>query len=112
MRTLNREGLAKVIHEVLDVPVKKSIRSEKEIGTKVVNAIITSIESALLRGEDVKIEGFGIFRIRTRPPRKNLAYYFYGLKCKGLHKEVITLPAKTYVYFQPSKVLSRMINGN
>ena len=101
-----KEDLAREVCQVLDLPYMR--RHGK--GYDIVGAILDSIVGGLLRGERVIIDGFGIFEIRTRPPRKRLAYFYPYLNKKGLHKELQQVPAKRHVVFSPSKPLKRMLN--
>lgn len=106
-RVTNRNVLAARIAELWDIPYTYSKRSGP--AARAVSAVFKAIADALLRGEEVKIDGFGIFRIRTRKPTRSPCYYFYG-KHKGSYWEVKELPEKKYVIFQPSKALERLIN--
>jgi nucleoid DNA-binding protein len=107
-RVTNRNVLANTVAELLDIPYTFNRRTGP--AAKAVNAIFAAITNALLRGEEVRIDGFGIFRIRTRKPTRSPCYYFYGRKHKGTYWEVKDLPEKRYVVFLPSKPLKRLIN--
>lgn len=103
---VNKETLARGVADVLELPYEG--RSGKAY--EAVKAIFTSMIGSLRRGEAIEVAGFGVFKLRTRPARGNLAYFYPYLKKKGLHKEIITLPPKVYVHFQPSKAFLRLIN--
>jgi nucleoid DNA-binding protein len=79
---------------------------------KIISIILTTIKDALKRGEDVWIPGFGIFRIRVKKATRSNCAYFPGGKYRTRKpiQEVRDIPPKTYVWFEPSKVLLRHIN--
>ena len=103
---VTRESLSYIVGEVLELP---RVRRQGK-AYRIVQTIITSLANALQKEKVIRIKGFGIFEIRERAPTRQTCYYFHGLKCRGLHWEVINLPAKKYIIFKPSKVLLQMIN--
>lgn len=103
---MNKESLAKEIGDILDLP-RLGKRGE---AWKIVNAVTKAITEALYRGEDVLVDGFGIFRVIETPPRRHGCYFFPHLG-KGLHTEVTVIPAKKRVKFLPARDLVRIVNG-
>lgn len=101
-----KESLAYVVSELLGLP----IGPRKGTSYKIVTTIVKTMTDALLRGESVKIRGFGIFSIRERPPTRRGFYYYIHIKGPKRPGAVINVPAKRYVIFKPSKVLLRLIN--
>jgi integration host factor subunit beta len=68
----------------------------------IVEAALKSIVSALQRGEEVEIRGFGSFRFRNRAPRK-------GRNPKTGEK--VDVPPKKIPYFKMGKELKSLLNG-
>lgn len=66
-----------------------------------VDAVITSIEGALIDGDVVKIAGFGQFEKKTRAPRTGT---------NPATQEKIEIPAANVIAFKPSKTLKAKIN--
>lgn len=102
---MNHRTILNELSDILELP---RLHANGE-SWRILNAILKTITSALQRGETVKIHGFGIFSIRTRPAHRCYSY-FYPCLGKGQHGEIGMRPAKQYVHFQPSKVLLRMLN--
>jgi integration host factor subunit beta len=69
----------------------------------IVEAALKSIVSALQRGEEVEIRGFGSFRFRNRAPRK-------GRNPKTGEK--VDVPPKKIPYFKMGKELKSLLNGS
>jgi integration host factor subunit beta len=69
----------------------------------IVEAALKSIVSALQRGEEVEIRGFGSFRFRNRAPRK-------GRNPKTGEK--VDVPPKKIPYFKMGKELKALLNGS
>jgi len=67
-----------------------------------VNAVFYSIKAALLRGEEVRVLGFGILRWHSTPPRKRYI---------PVHRGTSSFPKVNTVIFKPSTVLQRFINS-
>lgn len=73
-------------------------KQEAETG---VNLFFDTIKSALQRGEEIELRGFGSFRFRTRGARS------------GRNPRTgapVKVPPKKVLYFKPSKILKTMIN--
>lgn len=104
-KSLTQEGLSHAIEEVLDLPRDQRQGEAYEIAQSFIKAMI----NLALTGEDIEIEGFGIFRWVTQPARKRIATYFYNPK-EPVHT-IIEVPPKRYLSFQPSKVLKRIVHN-
>lgn len=91
--------------DILDLPYARRSGTAYEVVQKIQQAMT----KALLIGERVSIKGFGIFSLRVKPATRSSCYYFYGKK-KGPWA-IVDIPAKTYVHFEPSKVLLRILNN-
>jgi nucleoid DNA-binding protein len=103
-KSLTKEGLSYIVGDLLELP-----RAARHgLSYKIVTALIESMTQALKRGETIQIEGLGIFRPITRPPRKQAANYFFNLG-KSSYFELIDLPERKVISFQPSKVLKRLL---
>ena len=103
---MTKEEIVKEVAQVLELPT----RGYKGEAWKIVNAVLQAIAESLQRGESVRIDGLGIFRVRTRPATRR-THYFFPYLGKGQHVETNDTPAKKYVFFQPSKTVSRILNG-
>jgi len=68
----------------------------------IVEAALKSVVSALQKGEEVEIRGFGSFRFRNRAPRK-------GRNPKTGEK--VDVPPKKIPYFKMGKELKALLNG-
>lgn len=84
-------------------------RERKGEAWEIVNAIFITIRDALLRGEEVRISGFGIFKVREMPAYKGYRYFYPYLRKKGLHSEMWEFPARKKIVFQPSSVLKTLV---
>jgi len=73
-------------------------KQEAEAG---VNLFFETIKSALQRGEEIELRGFGSFRFRTRGARSGR---------NPRTGEPVQVPPKRVLYFKPSKILKNMIN--
>jgi len=67
----------------------------------IVEAALKSVVTALQRGEEVEIRGFGSFRFRNRAPRK-------GRNPKTGEK--VDVPPKKIPYFKMGKELKALLN--
>ena len=103
---MNRERLAREIADVLELPH----RGRQDEAWDIMNAVLKAIIEGLYRGERIRIDGFGTFRIAEHPSvlRRLCFYPYLG---KGQHSEIVRLPSKKYVRFEPAKPLLRMLNG-
>lgn len=102
---MNLSDLASEVSDVLELP--RLVRRGES--WEITNAVVRAIVEGLYRGEDVRIDGFGIFRVFHRAPRRHGCYFFPYLG-KGHHVEVNTSPAKNVVKFLPARTLRRLIN--
>lgn len=55
--------------ELVQAVAQESGMAETQVG-KVVNALFSTIEQSLARGDEVAISGFGTFRVVERPGRE------------------------------------------
>jgi DNA-binding protein HU-beta len=67
-----------------------------------VDAVFSSIEQALSRGDKVQLVGFGTFEVRDRAPRQG--------RNPQDPKKVIKIPAKKGPVFRPGKVLKEVVD--
>jgi nucleoid DNA-binding protein len=102
--TLTKDVLARRLSEVLDLPYD---RRQGE-SYRVVRAIVSTMANALLKGERIRIDGFGIFQTYERPATRTPVSRF--LFKKGAFREIITLSPTKRIIFKPSKALLRFIN--
>jgi len=92
---VTKAEIAKVIHERVGL-------SKKESG-QIVDVVLDVVRSALERGEDVKISGFGHFLVRDKRPRR-------GRNPKT--GEEITIDSRRVVTFRASQLLKQRVNGD
>lgn len=96
----NRKGwrgrLCAEIVALLDLPREAS-------ADPIVAAVLASMKAALLRGEEVRIPGFGIFAVYQT---NTYQHYMPQFKAR------VTIPSRKYVRFLPSTVLTRFVNAN
>ena len=88
---MNKKQLSKKIYE--KVRHTRPDTSGKEVYECVVE-IFKIVQEALLRGEKVKVSGFGTLMIKTRKPKK-------GMNIR--EGKVVHVPARKVVVFKPSK---------
>ena len=108
---LTRYRIAKQVNMLLNESSPRDFKTGDSY--RAVHAIFHVITKALLRGDEVSISGFGIFRRHTRPPlRRSVCYTLQFLKSyKYLPQVMKEIPAKSVIVFKPSKVLKRMIKN-
>jgi len=70
---------------------------------RVCDSIVRGIRDALVKGDEVKISGFGKFVLQTKAPRK-------GRNPKT--GETIMISGRRVMKFKPSEVLREELNGN
>jgi nucleoid DNA-binding protein len=87
-------------------------RGDKDIyrseAYKLVTLTLNSMRSAILRGEKIWINGFGIFYVKTTRPRKS-AVVFHRFPRNYGTRMLISVPAKKVVRFSPSADLKRFV---
>ena len=88
---MNKTELVKAVSEKADITLKQAVT--------VVDAVLDSIKEALQKGEEVRLIGFGTFKIVTRKERQ-------GVNPKTGEK--ITIPSKKIVKFSPGKDLKAL----
>ncbi len=93
-KTITRAQLGESVYQ--EVGLSKSESSD------LLEAVLTHVSDALVRGETVKISSFGSFSVRQKGQR-------IGRNPKT-GEEVPILPRKVLV-FRPSQVLKNRING-
>jgi nucleoid DNA-binding protein len=98
--------IAYELDELLGFPHPRSFRTGPSY--KAVKTIFKAIGAALRKGEDVKIDGFGIFRVHPR--RRRGPCYPYPYLGAGQQWEYRDFGNRKIVKFFPSKILTRMLN--
>ncbi len=107
MNVLDKEALSYQIGEILGLPRDKRAGKAYQI----VKALCQALTSALQSGQSVRIDGFGTFKIHTRPATRHSVMYSYsGVPLSKVHREVKSFPPAPRVIFTPSKALLRYIN--
>ncbi len=86
--------------ELIGLAAEKAEISKTD-AEKVIDAALRLVEEAVVRGEAVKISGFGIFEKKVRAAR-------VGTNPSSGAK--ITIPASNSVAFKPSKGLKEKVN--
>jgi DNA-binding protein HU-beta len=75
---------------------------KKTDASKVVQAVFEGISSALARGEEVRLSGFGIFEVAERAAREGR---------NPRTGEVVQIAASKAPKFKPAKQLRDLVNG-
>ena len=88
-QTIGRQELSKRI-------AKEAKLSQKQ-AAEVLEATLTAIREALQNGDEVRLVGFGSFKVRRSAARKGV---------NPRDRKPITVPAKDRVRFSPGKELS------
>jgi integration host factor subunit beta len=68
---------------------------------RIVNAVFEEIRAALARGDRLEMRGFGVFTVRLQSARP-------GRNPKN--GATVSVPAKFYPYFRPSKAMHSRLN--
>ena len=87
--------------ELVSRMAEKSELTKKE-AEMALNALMESIQEALVSGDKVQLVGFGTFETRERAARKGR---------NPRTKETISIPASTVPVFKAGKGLKDIING-
>ena len=95
-KTVTRAGLAESISSA--IPSMSGAE-----GQRVVDNIIRGIRDSLIKGEEVKIAGFGKFVLQTKNPRKGR---------NPRTGESLTISGRRVMKFKASDVLRDSLNGN
>lgn len=106
--------LALAIHKILDLPLDP-ITERPKFGLQIVRAIQKAMTDALNRGEDVYINGFGKFKVKSRkswnvPKPAEYNPGIFGHEHSTYSDEPLVVKAKKRVYFKPSIQLTAMLN--
>ena len=84
---------------VLEVVERADV--SKNEAEAIINEFLALIEEELVKGNDVKISGFGVFSKKKRKER---------IGTSPSSHEMITIPANATVTFKPSKLLKEKVN--
>lgn len=90
---MNKQDLVAKLSEKLELSSKDA--------AKVLEATFEVVTEALLAGEDVKVPGFGVFKVKERAAREGVV---------PNTKEKIEIPAKKVVSFGAAKALKEELN--
>jgi nucleoid DNA-binding protein len=104
---VTKETLSFEIAELLGIPKRPGRRNT--LAYAVVTKILDTVIKGLQRGEDVKLQGFGIFRLHILPARMVPNFSVHGKKWSTDYSPK-QIPERTIVKFFPSKALTRFIN--
>jgi Bacterial nucleoid DNA-binding protein len=87
--------------EIINIIHERVGLSKKESG-QIMDAVLETIRRKLSEGEDVKISGFGHFRVRRKRPRR-------GRNPKT--GEEVVISSRRVVTFRASRILKQKILG-
>ncbi|MCQ2793318.1 MAG: HU family DNA-binding protein [Bacilli bacterium] len=90
---MNKAELIQIVSERVDVA-----HSDTEM---VIEEFLSLIEKSIIKGEDVKLSGFGVFEKKQRKERKGTN------PSDGRH---IIIPASSTISFRPSKNFKAKVN--
>jgi integration host factor subunit alpha len=93
MITMVRAELAQIVSEKMGYSGKES--------AEIVEQLFEILKETLQSGEEIKISGFGTFRVRVKRPRK-------GRNPKT--GEAMPIPGRKVVTFKPSPLLRKAVN--
>lgn len=106
MKKLDKEELSYRVGELLSLPrVRRSGKAYR-----IVKAFCEVLTEALLRGETIKVDGFGTFKTHTRPTVRHSTFHPFSGKVPKFAQVVETFPPTPRIVFKPSKALLRTIN--
>jgi len=90
---MNKVDLIQLVSEKADV--------SKLDAESVIDEFLYQIEKAIVKGEEVKLSGFGIFEKKARKERRGT---------NPADGSIIIIPAKSTITFRPSKTLKAKVN--
>lgn len=93
MAATTKKDLAELIHARLGLSRRES--------SDIVDYFFDTVKKALMKGEPVKLPGFGSLHVKERRPRKGR---------NPSTGEVIDIPSRNEVVFTPSRVLRARLN--
>ncbi|KIX14970.1 HU family DNA-binding protein [Dethiosulfatarculus sandiegensis] len=92
---MNKRDLTIQVSEAVGNKLSKAICSH------IIECILSSITAALMRGESIKITGFGTLKVTGRAARRGR---------NPQTGEKINIPARKTVRFKPAKLLKAVVN--
>ena len=83
--------------------IVKKTDIDKKIAEDVVNALMNTVKTSMVKGENIYLRGFGTFLIQHRAakPGRNI-----------LNKSTVLIPAHTLPKFKPCKEFLNMVSEN
>ena len=81
--------------------VQQKMGLSKKVTAEVVEDLLDIVKDCLVKGESIKISGFGNFEVREKNARR-------GRNPKS--GEEIVIPARRVLTFKPSQVLKKTLN--
>lgn len=108
---MKRLDLARLVNDVLELPIPDKKNIEQCLAMDIVNAVIKAMTAALQRGETIRVYGLGTFQLRTRKARRIGYTYYPHLPNHKKRFKVRLLKPKTYVHFTPSASILEELNG-
>lgn len=108
-RNTKRYKLAREIHDLLDLPLSK--HGDPEKGLAIIKAITTVMAAALHRGESVRVNGFGIFKVVETKGTRRTGNNF-ALQSGERYAGTLQHLPKKYVKFIPSEQVKALLNGD
>lgn len=97
---MTEETLQTVGRQELSKRIAKEAKLSQKDAAIVLEATLTAIREALQSGEEVRLVGFGSFKVRQSAARKGV---------NPRNRETIEVPAKERVRFFPGKELSEAV---
>ena len=107
-KIIRKPELARAIYDVMEGYGLVRQRPRTGKAHKIVEIIFKTITEALQRGESVRIDGLGKFRVYTRIPTKTWGTFFYG-RPNG-PRILLDLPPKKLVTFRAANSITRALN--
>ena len=94
MAATTKKDLAELVHARIGLSRRES--------SDIVDYFFATVKKALLKGETVKLPGFGSLRVKERKPRKGR---------NPSTGEVIAIPSRNEAVFTPSRILRTRLNS-
>lgn len=96
-----------MLNHVLELPNNTSATAK---AWTIIKVIVQSMKDALLRGEEVHIQGLGTLKLHTKPQTRKWVNYSFPAGHKNPKSTIMTIPPKTYVTFIPSRSILSELN--
>lgn len=107
---LTKEAMANDLAPLIGLP----IMGKRGKAFRAVRGVFEAMRDALLRGETVRVLGFGTFKVRERAARRKNCFRAVGRRrwTKSDYREIMVISPRKYVAFKPHPDLLRFIDND